>query len=241
MIYGERNFEHLLNQISRHDKPFWGSYLKTRKYYSIHFFLAARRMKLKILLFLVFCAGSCYSQEAEEGQRASRRQGRVLFATTTTSTTTMSTYGNTGLWLVNTGHVTWKLTSDWSAALCWKASVVAQTGVYGCKKKRSLPVSYILDSIPSSDADTEQLAPTKSLSEEDFSIDEVRNWIYKICLSVHLKVKQTFILQFFLQNIQEEEIEGSRGPNDVREAKFLYYWATFTETVTSFTTTSSWR
>merc|ERR1712150_80144 len=151
---------------------------------------AARRMKLKILIFLVFCAGSCYSQEAEEGQRASRRQGRVLFATTTTSTTTMSTY-----------------------ALCWKASVVAQTGVYGCKKKRSLPVSYILDSIPSSDADTEQLAPTKSLSEEDFSIDE---------------------------NIQEEEIEGSRGPNDVREAKFLYYWATFTETVTSFTTTSSW-
>ena len=102
-------------------------------------------MKIRVLLFLVFCAGSCYSQE--EGQNVAKKQGRVLFATTTTSTTIMSTY-----------------------ALCWKAQSAAQTALYGCKRKRSFP---LLDSLPSSDGNTAQLYPTKSLSEADVSIDEV--------------------------------------------------------------------
>ena len=102
-------------------------------------------MKIRVLLFLVFCVGSGYSQE--EVQDVAKKQGRVLFATTTTSTTTMSTY-----------------------ALCWKAVSVAQTAVYGCKRKRSFP---LLDSVPSSDGDTAQLSPTRSISEEDVSIDKV--------------------------------------------------------------------
>ena len=142
---GERNLEHLQDLISRHDKPFWTSYLKTEKCYPIHFLHPVRRMKIRVLLFLVFCAGSCYSQE--EGQNVAKKQGRVLFATTTTSTTIMSTY-----------------------ALCWKAQSAAQTALYGCKRKRSFP---LLDSLPSSDGNTAQLYPTKSLSEADVSIDEV--------------------------------------------------------------------
>ena len=103
-------------------------------------------MKIRVLLFLVFCAGSVYSQE-DEGRNVAKKKGRVLFATTSTTTTIMSTY-----------------------ALCWKAQSVAQTALYGCKRKRSFP---LLDSIPASDGNTAQLAPTRSVSEEDVSIDEV--------------------------------------------------------------------
>ena len=144
-----RNFEHFLNQTSRHDKLFWCSYLKSKNISHLHFFLTARRMKIKILLFLVFCAGFCYSQEAGAGPKVLKRQGRVLFATTTSTTTTVSTY-----------------------ALCWKASVAAQTGIYGCKKKRSLGKN-LLNSFPASKSDAALLAPTKSISDLDVSLDEV--------------------------------------------------------------------
>ena len=116
-------------------------------------------MKARILIFLVFCAGLCHAEEIEGGQKIKKRQGRVLFATTTTSTTTASTY-----------------------AICWKASVAAQTAVYGCKKKRSFP---FLDNVPTSDGDTAQLAPTKSLSEDDISIDEV-NYSFSILYLLYL-------------------------------------------------------
>ena len=105
-------------------------------------------MKIKILLFLVFCAGACYSQEAEDGQKVPKRQGRVLFATTTSTTKTVSTY-----------------------ALCWKAQSAAQTGVYGCKKKRSL-AKLILNNSPTSKSDAALLAPTKTISGLDDSLDE---------------------------------------------------------------------
>ena len=109
-------------------------------------------MKARILIFFVFCAGLCSSEEIKE--KAIRRQGRVLFATTTTSTSTASTY-----------------------AICWKASAAAQTAIYGCKKKkRAFP---FLDNVPTSDGVTAaQLAPTKSLSEDDFSIDEVNDSVH---------------------------------------------------------------
>ena len=134
-------------------------------------------MKARILIFFVFCAGLCYSEEIKE--KATRRQGRVLFATTTTSTSTASTY-----------------------AICWKASAAAQTAIYGCKKKkRSFP---FLDNVPTSDGVTAaQLAPTKSLAEDDFSIDEVNDsqclqffayWIEKnIYMNVVLKQKPNFL------------------------------------------------
>lgn len=106
-------------------------------------------MKIKILLFLVFCAGACYSQEAGTGPKDPKRQSRVLFATTTSTTTTVSTY-----------------------VLCWKAANAAQTAVYGCKKKRSLG-KKLLDSLPTGKSDASLLAPTKSISDLDVSFDEV--------------------------------------------------------------------
>merc|ERR1712045_858559 len=149
------------------------------------FFFLGTKMKIKILFFLVFCAGSCYCDEESQP-----RQGRVLFATTTTSTTTESTY-----------------------AICWKASFSTVTGLYGCKRKRSTDRFTFRDDVPSHNEEIPQLSPTKSLTEDDICIDE---------------------------NVHEAgaAIEGSRGPADVREAKYLYYWATFTETFTSYTTTS---
>ena len=35
-------------------------------------------------------------------------------------------------------------------------------------------------------------------------------------------------------------VESGKQELGLREAKFLYYWATFTETYTHFTTTSTW-
>ena len=78
------------------------------------------------------------------------RQGRVLFATTTTSTTTESTY-----------------------AICWKASFSTVTGLYGCKRKRSTDRFTFRDDVPSHNEEIPQLSPTKSLTEDDISIDEV--------------------------------------------------------------------
>ena len=106
-------------------------------------------MKLRILLFLVFCAGSCHSLEAGEGEKETRRQGRILFATTTTSTSTVTTY-----------------------SVCWKASVAAQTAVYGCKRKRSLH-SLLESSVPKSDEGSALVSPSRSLEDEEFSIEEV--------------------------------------------------------------------
>merc|ERR1719323_2143076 len=105
-------------------------------------------MNIKILLFLVFCAGACYSQEAGTASMVPKRQGRVLFATTTSTTITVSTF-----------------------ELCWKASVAAQTAVYGCKKKRSLG-KKLLDSFPTGKSDASLLAPTQSIPDLDVPFDE---------------------------------------------------------------------
>merc|ERR1711992_182662 len=133
--------------------------------------------RMRSVILLVFlCISLSLAEDGDE------RDGKLLFATTMTSSTTVST-----------------------SAICYVASHVSSTAIYD----KSMNTKPIQKEASNSALD---LAPTKSKSIDTEAGDTE----------------------------EAAMVESGKQELGLREAKFLYYWATFTETYTHFTTTSTW-
>merc|ERR1712122_356962 len=105
----------------------------------------------------------------------------------------------------------WTTSTLTDTTICWKPLIASATAVLACKKKKR-NLSGFIEENPISELDSDEIQVTRSLDE----------------LEDDMKVQDIPLVD-----------SGKDKPETGRDAKFLYYWATISETYTFTTFTST--